>query len=57
MITFSGIIGGSLMTALPCAIAIFPQVASISVDRLEDQFKKMNSDGSPITEVYYNRGL
>ncbi|KAI8854815.1 Tricarboxylate/iron carrier [Chytridium lagenaria] len=34
-----GVICGSLMAALPCAVAIFPQMAEISVDRLEPEFK------------------
>ncbi|KAJ3111682.1 hypothetical protein HDU96_005466 [Phlyctochytrium bullatum] len=43
------VICGSLMAALPCAVAIFPQVASTSVDRLEPELRNLvDADGKPI---------
>ncbi|KAH6579806.1 hypothetical protein BASA61_010041 [Batrachochytrium salamandrivorans] len=49
---------GSLLAALPCAIALFPQTASISTDKLEPHLQGLvTSNGSPVDRVYFNRGL
>ncbi|KAJ3331492.1 Sideroflexin-5 [Blyttiomyces sp. JEL0837] len=49
---------GSLMAALPCAIALYPQTAAISVDRLEPKFQSLkDKNGQPIRTLYFNRGL
>ncbi|KAI9333457.1 Tricarboxylate/iron carrier [Obelidium mucronatum] len=49
---------GSLMAALPCAIALFPQIAEVSVDNLEPQFRQLRgADGERIKTLYFNRGL
>ncbi|KAI8903337.1 Tricarboxylate/iron carrier [Gorgonomyces haynaldii] len=49
---------GSLLVALPCAIALFPQKASMKVEKLEPEFQKMrDSKGNPLQSVYFNRGL
>ncbi|KAJ3181552.1 hypothetical protein HDU85_003494 [Gaertneriomyces sp. JEL0708] len=51
-------ITGSLLAALPCAVALFPQRASMPVSLLEPQFYSLKAvDGSPIRTVYFNRGL
>ncbi|KAJ3209196.1 Sideroflexin-5 [Dinochytrium kinnereticum] len=53
-----GVICGSLMAALPCAVAIFPQMASISVDKLEPEFRGLvDGNGQPIRNLFFNRGL
>ncbi|KAL7750020.1 Sideroflexin FSF1 [Sorochytrium milnesiophthora] len=53
-----GVIAASLMTALPCAIGLFPQQASIDVDKLESEFQqRQGSDGQELRRVYYNKGL
>ncbi|KAL2912473.1 Sideroflexin FSF1 [Polyrhizophydium stewartii] len=52
------IISGSLLAALPCAIALFPQVASLPVEKLEQRFHGIkDSRGNPLDRVYFNRGL
>ncbi|KAI9203505.1 Tricarboxylate/iron carrier [Polychytrium aggregatum] len=51
-------ITGSLMAALPCAIALFPQTASMPVSQLEPKFHDLrDANGNPIKTVYFNRGL
>ncbi|OAJ43414.1 hypothetical protein BDEG_26776 [Batrachochytrium dendrobatidis JEL423] len=51
-------VAGSLLAALPCAIALFPQVASIGVEKLEPQFKGLvDANGKPVERVFFNRGL
>ncbi|KAJ3413462.1 hypothetical protein HDV05_008031 [Chytridiales sp. JEL 0842] len=51
-------ISGSLMAALPCSIALFPQTASISVNSLEPRFQNLkDANGNRIETVYFNRGL
>ncbi|KAI9178793.1 Sideroflexin FSF1 [Blastocladiella emersonii ATCC 22665] len=52
------VVAGSLMTALPCAIALFPQQARVAVADLEPKFHGLrDEEGKPITHVYYNKGL
>jgi hypothetical protein len=52
------IITASLLAALPAAIAIFPQKASMSVDNLEPRFQNlMDKNQNKISRVYFNRGL
>ncbi|KAJ3066910.1 hypothetical protein HDU98_009838 [Podochytrium sp. JEL0797] len=49
---------GSLMAALPCAIALFPQIAEVSVEKLEPRFNQLRgADGERIKTLYFNRGL
>lgn len=45
-------VSGSLMAALPCAIALFPQTASLAVDEVEPRFKITG-----VERVYFNKGL
>ena len=45
----------SLMTALPVAIAVFPQQGRIPVDELEPECGKQLPSG--LKEVYFNKGL
>jgi tricarboxylate carrier len=53
-----GIITITMMTALPLAIAAFPQKAVIDPMRLEQQFWDLkNKNGEIIRQVYYNKGL
>ena len=40
----------SIMVALPCAIALFPQKASLNASELEPEFKQHK-------KVFFNRGL
>ncbi|KAJ3172304.1 hypothetical protein HK101_011160, partial [Irineochytrium annulatum] len=43
------VICGSLMAALPCAVAIYPQVAEVPVAKLEPRFQGLrDKDGAPI---------
>jgi len=52
------IIGGLLMTALPCALAIFPPIGTIQVSKLERKFHDLlDKSGKPLTSVLYNKGL
>ncbi|GMF60380.1 unnamed protein product [[Candida] boidinii] len=53
-----GLIFATSLVALPFALAVFPQRRTISVNRLEDNFKNLkNKDGSEILEVEFNRGI
>ena len=46
------------MTALPLAIAAFPQKAVIDPMKLEQQFWDLkNKNSQAIRQVYYNKGL
>ncbi|TPX31483.1 hypothetical protein SmJEL517_g05219 [Synchytrium microbalum] len=48
----------SLAAALPCAVALFPQRAEISVASLEAKFRGLkDSAGRPVEKLYFNRGL
>lgn len=52
------LIGISLQTALPAAIAVFPQRCKVEATSLEPEFHNLRSpEGAPITSVYYNKGL
>jgi hypothetical protein len=42
----------SLMAALPCAIALEPQISSIRVEDAELEFQ-----GKGVSNLYFNRGL
>ncbi|KAF9357377.1 hypothetical protein BGX26_003812 [Mortierella sp. AD094] len=47
-----------LMTALPLAIAAFPQYANVDVKKLEERFWNLkDSKGEPIKTLTYNKGL
>ncbi|KAJ3121807.1 hypothetical protein HK098_003348 [Nowakowskiella sp. JEL0407] len=49
-------ITASLMAALPCAVAIFPQEATLKVSSLEPKLaKQLKEKGEDV--VYFNRGL
>ncbi|CAM0136188.1 unnamed protein product [Umbelopsis sp. WA50703] len=53
-----GLIGLSLMTALPAAIAVFPQRGSLKTDKMEEEFHNLlDKDGKKVTTLYYNKGL
>lgn len=46
------------MTALPLAIAAFPQYASIDPMKLENKFWELKDEkGNIIKRVFYNKGL
>ncbi|KAJ3237087.1 hypothetical protein HDU81_009967 [Chytriomyces hyalinus] len=49
---------GSLLAALPCAIALFPQIAEVDVNQLEPRFRNLTANnGDRIKTLYFNRGL
>jgi len=53
-----GLITLALETALPAAIALFPQNISVAASSLEPQFHHLKDrEGNPVTRLYYNRGL
>jgi len=53
-----GLITLALETALPAAIALFPQTISVAASSLEPQFHNLkDSKGNTISRLYYNRGL
>ena len=48
----------SLMTALPCAIALFPQHGKLAVSGMEPEFQHLQrSNGKPVEVLTYNKGL
>jgi len=52
------LITSMLFSGLPVAVAIFPQMSSIPVSRLEPKFHNLkDQQGNPITTLYFNRGL
>jgi hypothetical protein len=52
------LLAACLYMGLPPAIALFPQIGSISVSKLEPEFQGLvDSKGKPITTLYYNKGL
>jgi len=52
------VIAVMLSTALPVAVAMYPQQVSISPQKLETKFHNLrDKNGKPITELYFNRGL
>jgi len=55
------VISGSLILALPFAVALFPSTASLSVNRLEASLSErplyLKDGRTPVQTVYFNRGL
>ncbi|KAL0097651.1 Tricarboxylate/iron carrier [Phycomyces blakesleeanus] len=53
-----GLITLSIMTALPAAIAVFPQRGELSTDTMEEEFHSLkDKENRPVKVVYYNKGL
>ncbi|KAI8826213.1 Tricarboxylate/iron carrier [Fimicolochytrium jonesii] len=51
-------ITGSLLAALPCAVALFPQRATMRVSDLEERMRGVRGrDGRVLETVWFNRGL
>lgn len=54
----AGLIAFCMFTALPAAIAVFPQISSLDTSDMEPEFQNLtDSNGKPITRLYYNKGL
>lgn len=52
------VISTLILTAVPPAIAAFPQVETVSVTDLEAEFHDLKmKDGTPVTHLRYNKGL
>jgi hypothetical protein len=46
------------MTALPAAIAVFPQIGQLETSKIEKEFHGLkDKQGNPIEKVYFNKGL
>lgn len=46
------------MTALPAAIAVFPQTGELNTRSMEKEFQDLkDKNGEPIQQLYYNKGL
>lgn len=46
------------MTALPAAIAVFPQRGSLKTEKMEEEFRNIrDKDGKKIDTLFYNKGL
>lgn len=57
-ISCTGLIAFCMFTALPAAIAVFPQISSLETSDMEPEFQNLtDSNGKPITRLYYNKGL
>lgn len=55
---FIGLIALSLMTALPAAIAVFPQIGELNTSSMEKEFQDLkNKNNEPIRQLYFNKGL
>ncbi|KAI7862545.1 Tricarboxylate/iron carrier [Spinellus fusiger] len=53
-----GLITLSLMTALPAAIAVFPQRGELQTHAMEEEFHQLkDKEGNVIKTLYYNKGL
>ncbi|KAG0738420.1 hypothetical protein G6F57_001000 [Rhizopus arrhizus] len=53
-----GLIALSLMTALPAAIAVFPQIGELNTSSMEKEFQDLkNKNNEPIRQLYFNKGL
>ncbi|KAI8969829.1 Tricarboxylate/iron carrier [Pilobolus umbonatus] len=53
-----GLIGLSLMTALPAAIAVFPQTGELDTAKMEKEFQGLkDQNGQIIHKLYFNKGL
>lgn len=52
------VIGTFLQCALPFAVALFPQEASLPAESLEPGFRDLRlSDGRRVDRLYFNKGL
>jgi hypothetical protein len=52
------VVVGCVAGALPAAIAVFPQEASISVEKLEPEFRKLTTaSNAPIHTLTFNKGV
>lgn len=53
-----GLIGLCLMTALPAAIAVFPQIGELRTADMEKEFQGLkDKEGRAINKLYFNKGL
>lgn len=53
-----GVIAVTAFTALPFALALFPQRQAIHLNKLESELQgKKNKDGKDVELVYFNRGI
>ncbi|CCE63905.1 hypothetical protein TPHA_0G00690 [Tetrapisispora phaffii CBS 4417] len=53
-----GLVGVTLFSVLPFALAVFPQKQSIDVSKLESELHgKKTHDGKKVSLVYFNRGI
>ena len=53
-----GFITVCLWLGVPPALALFPQIDCLSVNKLEPHFQNLyDKSGQPITHLYYNKGL
>mmetsp|Transcript_22898 Transcript_22898/g.54112 ORF Transcript_22898/g.54112 Transcript_22898/m.54112 type:complete len:127 (+) Transcript_22898:289-669(+) len=53
-----GVITSFLMGALPVAVGLFPQEASIAATKLEPEFHNLaDNEGKPIRTVFFNKGV
>lgn len=53
-----GVIGVDLLFAAPMGLALYPPECRLPVSTLEPEFHNLrNSNGEPITEVIFNKGL
>ena len=52
------VIGGVLMSALPVAVAFFPQTGRLDVDEVEERFRALrDGEGRQVLYFTYNKGL
>ena len=52
------VISTMILGALPCAVALFPQLGSIPAASVEQEFRNLTADdGTKVTTFWYNKGL
>lgn len=53
-----GLVGLNLVVSTPLACAVFPQTASLPVEKAEKRFQGLTrANGAPVKSIFFNKGL